>query len=48
MANSINLLFFDFLNKLVSFPKLAKNSITLIISDIFVFRAIYAISKSAT
>ena len=33
-------------NKLDSFPKLAKNSTTLIISNIFLFRANYAIDKN--
>ena len=48
MTDYINLLFLSFLNKLEFFSKLTKNSITLALSNIFLFRANYVISKSAT
>lgn len=41
MADYADLLSFDFLNKFGSFPKLAKNGITLIVFDTFPFKANY-------
>ena len=48
MIDCANLLSLGFLNILDSFSKLAKNGITFIISDIFLFGANFTISESAT
>ena len=48
MTNYINLLFLSFLNKLGSFLKFAKNSITFLISNTFAFRVNNTINKNAT
>ena len=47
IIDSTNLSFLNLINKLGSFLKFVKNSITPIISHIFIFRANYTISKSA-
>ena len=48
MVKYIDLLSLIFLNKLSFFLKLAKNNITLIVSDIFLFKANFTINKSTT
>lgn len=47
IAYHINLLSLNHLSKLSSFPKLVKNNITFVISNIFLFRANYIIGKTA-
>ena len=48
LINYAYLLFFALSNKLGFFPKLGKNNITFIISDILIFRTNYTISKNTT
>ena len=48
MTNNTDLLSFSFLNELGFFPKLTKNNIIFTVSNIFLFRANYAISKNST
>ena len=48
MANYVDSLFSCFWNELFSFIKLVKNSVILVISDIFQFKIGYPISKNAT
>ena len=48
MADYADLLSFDLLNKLNSFSKLVKNSITLIVFNIFIFKANCTIKKNTT
>ena len=42
----MDLLFLGFLNKLASFSKFAKNSITFVISNIFIFKVNFIIRKN--
>ena len=48
MADCINQLSFSLSNKLGFFPKLEKNKVIFVVSDIFSFRANYTINKSTT
>ena len=48
IANYADLLAFSFLNKLYFFLKLAKNSVILTVSNIFLLKTNYVIGKSCT
>ena len=48
MIDYVNLLLFSFLDKLGFFLKLIKNSITFVISNIFIFKVNFAIDKNNT
>ena len=46
MTKYVILLTFSFLNKLCFFLKFAKNNITLVIFNIFIFKTNYTITKN--
>ena len=48
MVDCANLLFFSLPNKFGSFSKLEKNSITLLLSNNFLFKANWVIDKNVT